>query len=208
MSPDKTNLSPENPPFLNGGKKENFFKEIFKFALLAAIIVLPIRIFIAQPFVVSGASMDPTFESGQYLIVDQISYRFGSPKRGDVIIFRYPLDKKKFFIKRIIGLPSETVDLQNGQISITNKDGAKALVTEESYISSRASNDSRSSVILKNNEYFVLGDNRTESSDSRFWGAVESSLIIGRPFISLFPISKISLLPGVGVPNMQDAGKI
>ena len=189
MSPDKTNLSPENPPFLNGEKRK-LFKEIFKFALLAAIIVLPIRIFIAQPFVVSGASMDPTFESGQYLIVDQISYRFGSPKRGDVIIFRYPLDKKKFFIKRIIGLPSETVDLQNGQISITNKDGAKALVTEESYISSRASNDSRSSVILKNNEYFVLGDNRTESSDSRFWGAVESSLIIGRPFISLFPISK------------------
>ena len=79
MSPDKTNLSPENPPFLNGEKRK-LFKEIFKFALLAAIIVLPIRIFIAQPFVVSGASMDPTFESGQYLIVDQISYRFGSPE--------------------------------------------------------------------------------------------------------------------------------
>ena len=92
--------------------QENFFKEIIKFALLAVIIVLPIRFFIAQPFIVSGASMDPTFADKQYLIVDQISYRFDGPKRGDVIIFRYPLNTKKFFIKRIVGLPSKTIKIK------------------------------------------------------------------------------------------------
>lgn len=208
MSEDKINLPPENPPFLSEGKKGNFFKEIFKFALLAAVIVLPIRLFIAQPFVVSGASMHPTFETGQYLIVDQISYRFENPKRGDVIILRYPLEPKKFFIKRIIGLPSETINFQNGQISITDKDGVKTLITEESYINQRAIGGNQSPATLKDDEYFVLGDNRAESSDSRIWGPVKSSLIIGKPFLRLSPISKIGLFPGAGVPATKNVDKV
>lgn len=208
MSENKINLPMENPPFLNEKKKENFFKEIFKFALFAAIIVLPIRLFVAQPFVVSGASMHPTFETGQYLIVDQISYRFENPKRGDVIILRYPLEPKKFFIKRIIGLPSETINFQNGQISITDKGGVKTLITEESYINQRAIGGNQSPATLKDDEYFVLGDNRAESSDSRIWGPVKSSLIIGKPFLRLSPISKIGLFPGAGVPATKNVDKV
>ncbi len=181
-------------------KKENFFKEIFKFALFVAVIVLPIRLFIAQPFIVSGDSMDPTFANGQYLVVDQISYRFENPKRGDVVIFRYPNDKKKFYIKRIIGLPSETIDIQNGRISITKKDGTKSLITEESYINPILDNSDHMSVTLKNDEYFVMGDNRTRSSDSRIWGAVKNTLIVGKPFLRLFPITKVSIIPGSGTP--------
>lgn len=185
-------------------KKESFFKEIIKFALLAAIIVLPIRFFIAQPFIVSGDSMDPTFASGQYLIVDQISYRFGEPKRGDVIIFRYPYEKKKFFIKRIIGLPSETIEIKNKIIAITDKDGKKYGITDESYIDSVGNRDAQLSVQLKDDEYFVMGDNRTKSSDSTIWGPLKYSFIIGKPFLRLFPITKISIIPGSGTPSLSE----
>lgn len=186
-------------------KKENFFKEIFKFALFAAIIVLPIRLFIAQPFIVSGPSMDPTFANGQYLIVDQISYRFENPKRGDVIIFRYPYDTKKFYIKRIIGLPSETVDIQNGRVAITEKDGTRSLITEESYINPIPDNGNHIPILLKDDEYFVMGDNRTRSSDSRIWGAVKSALIVGKPFLRLFPVMKVGIVPGSGTPVLSEA---
>src|SRR3989344_5716676 len=96
-------------------KKVGFWANVWdllKFAALATIIVLPIRAYVAQPFVVSGRSMVPTFQNGQYLIVDEISYRFHSPQRGDVIIFKYPKDPTKYFIKRVIGLPGETVEIK------------------------------------------------------------------------------------------------
>ena len=98
-----TSPVPEKSSF----KKSDFIWETVKFAIFALVIVLPIRIYIAQPFIVSGSSMDPTFDNGHYLIVDQLSYRFEKPKRGEVIIFKYPNDPSKFFIKRIIGLPGE-----------------------------------------------------------------------------------------------------
>lgn len=202
------NLSQANQTPAEQNKKESFFKEIIKFALLAAVIVLPIRLFIAQPFIVSGGSMDPTFANGQYLIVDQISYRFEEPKRGDVIIFRYPLDTKKFFIKRIIGLPSETVKIHNGQIAIADKEGKKGFALTEPYIDdARKSRIGEISITLKDDEYFVMGDNRNESSDSRIWGPLKRSLIAGRPFIRLFPAGKISYLPGANVPIMTEASK-
>lgn len=188
-------------------KKESFFKEIIKFALLAAVIVLPIRLFIAQPFVVSGGSMDPTFGNGQYLIVDQISYRFEEPKRGDVIIFKYPLDTKKFFIKRIIGLPLETVEMRDGQIFIRNGENKNGLALKEPYIDdARKSRSGELSITLKDDEYFVMGDNRNESSDSRIWGPLKRRLIVGRPFVRLFPVGKISLLPGAAAPVAAESG--
>jgi len=181
--------------------QENFFKEIIKFALLAVIIVLPIRFFIAQPFIVSGASMDPTFADKQYLIVDQISYRFDGPKRGDVIIFRYPLNTKKFFIKRIVGLPSETIEIKDGQVIIKNKENENKFTIKEPYIDDKKSRNNQAPITLKNDEYFVMGDNRTESSDSRIWGPLKRSLVVGKPFIRLFPINKISLFPGSKIPE-------
>src|SRR3990167_2019370 len=88
------------------------FLELIRFAVIAVAIVIPIRLYIAQPFIVSGSSMVPTFENSEYLIVDEISYRLGDPERFDVVVFKYPRDTSKFFIKRIIGLPNETVDLK------------------------------------------------------------------------------------------------
>ncbi len=207
---EKINSLQSNNTLAGQEKKESFFKEIIKFILLAAIIVLPIRFFVAQPFVVSGGSMDPTFANGQYIIVDQISYRFENPKRGDVIIFRYPLDTKKFFIKRIIGLPSETIEIRGGKVLVTDKEGKKSLSLEEPYIyapNSTISIGSHNTITLKDDEYFVMGDNRTESSDSRIWGPLKRSLIIGRPFIRLFPITKINFLPGASVPRTVGAGQ-
>ncbi len=174
-------------------KRENFFTELLKFALIAIVIVLPIRLFVAQPFIVSGASMVPTFYNGQYLIVDELSYRFEDPKRGEVIIFRYPKDPSQFFIKRIIGLPGETVILSNGTVSVQKTDGS-TLLLDEQYVTKQGSATQTYEVPADN--YFVMGDNRPESSDSRTWGFVPKENIVGRAFLRLLPIQKMTLFPG------------
>ncbi len=173
--------------------KESFW-ELARFTVLAILIVIPIRVFIAQPFVVSGSSMFPTFRDGDYLIVDEISYRLGNPQRDDVVIFRYPNDTKKFFIKRIIGLPNETVDIKGSTITITNTENKDGIVLSEPFVGSISNNNTHFE--LKADEYFVMGDNRLQSSDSRYWGAVKRELIIGRAFLRLLPVNKIDILPG------------
>lgn len=179
-----------------GGEKfdKKSFWELVRFAVIAIAIVIPIRIFIAQPFIVSGASMDPTFEDGQYLIIDEISYRLSDPQRDDVVVFRYPNDTKKFFIKRIIGLPNETVDIKGSTVTITNREHPDGLVLEQPYVKNTAENETHFE--LKDAEYFVMGDNRSASSDSRYWGAVPEKLLIGKVFLRLLPISKIGISPG------------
>jgi signal peptidase I len=152
---------------------ESALKEVVIFIVLAVVIVLPIRLFVAQPFVVDGESMHPTFENGDYLIVDELTYHFESPQRGDVIVFRYPGDPSIFYIKRIVGLPGETVHITNGTVMITKTDGA-----------------------LGAGQYFVMGDNRPESSDSRVWGPLPAQNIIGRVFLRLLPANEIGVLPG------------
>lgn len=147
-------------------EKKNSFWDFFKFTIMAVIIVFFFRTWVAQPFIVSGSSMEPTFQNGNYLIVDEISYRFHGPEKGDVIIFRYPLDPSKFFIKRVAYLPGETIWM-NGEEKI-----------------------------LKENEYYVLGDNNLQSSDSRYWGTLDGNLIVGRAFLRLWPPQKIDILPG------------
>ncbi len=173
---------------------ENFFTELLKFVLIAAAIVFPIRLFIAQPFIVSGASMEPTFHHGQYLIVDEISYRLNDPARGEVVIFRYPKNPKEFFIKRIIGLPNETVSIQGDTITITRADGSTLSISEP-YVANHG-NGSTENYQLKKDEFFVMGDNRPESSDSRVWGALPRGNIIGRAFVRLLPVNTISVFPG------------
>lgn len=175
-------------------KKENIFREVLKFSLIAIIIVAPIRIFIAQPFIVSGASMEPTFHNGEYLIVDQLSYHFKNPKRGDVIIFKYPNDPSVFFIKRIVGIPGETIEMQNGKTFIKNETLPGGFRVEEPYIKEET-NDTFA-ITLGENEYFVMGDNRMHSSDSRVWGPLKQKFIIGKPFVRLLPITKIKINPG------------
>lgn len=182
-------------------QRENFFKEIFKFSLIALLIVIPVRLFIAQPFIVSGASMDPTFNNGQYLIVDQLSYRFSNPQRGEVIIFRYPKDQTKFFIKRIIGLPHETVEIRGTTIFITNDANPNGFELTEPYLATINMKRDSLKLSLSEDEYFVMGDNRRASSDSRTWGPLEEEFIIGRAFVRLFPVREVSLFPGTAVNN-------
>lgn len=168
--------------------------EIVKFFILAALIVLPIRAFVAQPFIVNGNSMDPTFATGQYLIVDELSYRFGAPERGDVIILKYPKDTSKFFIKRIVGLPNETVGIKNGIVTIKTEINPMGFEIEEPYVTFKK-NDTLTQE-LGDNEYFVMGDNRAASSDSRSWGIVPGKLIVGKAFLRLLPIASADILPG------------
>lgn len=175
--------------------KESMFGEIVRFSLIALLIVLPIRVFIAQPFIVSGASMETTFSTGQYLIVDQLTYHFEEPKRGDVIIFRYPKDPSKFFIKRVIGIPGDTVSISGSDVTIINETHPDGVRLEETYIHSMRPNATITE-ILGEGEYFVMGDNRDASSDSRSWGVLQRENVIGRAFLRLFPFSKIGAFPG------------
>lgn len=171
----------------------DFVKELLSFALLALVIVVPIRIFIAQPFVVSGESMYPTFETGDYLIVDQLSYHLHTPNRGDVIIFKFPENTSKFFIKRIIGLPNEVVEIDGTKVFITNTNGER-LEIDQSHV--QLNRETYQTTKLNEDEYFVMGDNRLASLDSRAWGPLEEEFIIGRAFVRLLPINSIDILPG------------
>lgn len=175
-------------------------KEILTFIVLAVLIVVPIRVFVAQPFVVEGASMHPTFESGDYLIVDQLTYRFEDPKRGDVIVFRYPNKPSIFYIKRIIGLPGETVTIERGNATITRVDGTTLVLPEPYVVQEDATYDLTTT--LGPDQYFVMGDNRPKSSDSRIWGPLPKNDIMGRAFFRLLPPGKMGVLPGaVAVPQ-------
>lgn len=174
------------------GKIKSTAWEVIKLALFTLVIVVPIRTYIAQPFIVSGASMDPTFRDHEYLIVDELSYYLRTPERGEVIIFHYPKDPKKFFIKRIIGLPGETISIESGQITV--KRGETEIKVPEPYLEKPFLADAE--MVLGPDDYFVMGDNRAVSYDSRSWGALPEELIVGRALIRLFPPNRISFLPG------------
>ncbi len=176
-------------------------RDTIKFVLIILLIVIPIRVFVAQPFIVNGASMDPTFAHGEYLIVDQVTYRFNQPERGDVVVFRYPNDPRQFFIKRVIGLPGETVELTNASVVIYNDDNPEGVTLKEPYLEEKLPSRNIQEVALSDSEYFVLGDNRRESSDSRSWGPLDRDLVIGRPLVRLLPPSTMSVFPG----SPQDA---
>ena len=183
------------PVVLVEPKKENAVLDIFRFSLIALIIVIPIRTFIAQPFIVSGASMESTFHTGEYLIVDQLSYELHAPKRGEVIVFRYPKDPSKFFIKRVIALPGETINIEGSTVRISNPQSPNGFILNEPYIKSME-NGTEMTEVLGDREYFVMGDNRDQSSDSRFWGVLQEERIVGRAFVRLFPPSQMDYLPG------------
>lgn len=179
--------------------KGSAFWELLKYAVIALLIVVPFRIFIAQPYMVSGSSMDPTFKDGDYLIVDQLSKRFEEPERGSVIIIRYPKDPSKFFIKRLVAFPNEKVEIKKGVVTIFNETNPEGLTLDNSYVVYKKNDDF--SMQLHDNEYFVMGDNRAGSSDSRIWGSLPKENIIGRPILRLFPLNKIGVWPGIFKSN-------
>ncbi|KKU53046.1 MAG: Signal peptidase I [Parcubacteria group bacterium GW2011_GWA2_47_10b] len=175
------------------GSIRHEFWELIRVLVISLLIVIPIRYFVAQPFVVRGASMEPTFQDGEYLIVDELTYRFHPPERGDVIILRYPRDLRKFFIKRVVGLPGETVIIEGGKIKIKSGDGGVPILLEESYLPANILTYPDDVMALGEGEFFVLGDNRGDSADSRVWGVLESNKLVGRAFLRLWPLSRVSV---------------
>ena len=173
---------------------KGLLKDLFTLTLLIVLVVIPIRIFIVSPFVVDGESMHPTFTNLDYLIVDEFLYYFNAPERGDVIVFRYPGNPSVFYIKRIIGLPGETVSIDHGIVTITNSGGEKNSLSEPYIVNEDATYTKN--VSLGAEEYFVMGDNRPNSSDSRMWGPLPKKDIVGRVDIRLLPISQSELFPG------------
>jgi signal peptidase I len=189
----------------------SFIWEVIKVFVWALIIIIPIRIFLFQPFFVQGSSMEPNFKDGDYLIINELGYKqtdislgnlnlftvksFKNFDRGDAIVFRYPMQPETFFIKRVIGLPGERVKIENNKITIYNNQNPDGLVLDEDeYLAKTVITTDAVDMQLKNDEYFVMGDNRTASYDSRKWGPVPEKDIVGKVLLRAWPITKAAVL--------------
>ena len=167
-----------------------FIWEIVKIAIIALIIVVPVRAFVFQPFFVRGASMEPNFHDFDYLIIDEISYRFGEPQRGQVVVFHNPEDNSKRFIKRVIGLPGETIKVEKGKVWLKiDEFGDFFVLNESAYLPSSVKTPGSMETFLEEDQYFVLGDNRGLSYDSRSFGPLDKEFIIGKNAFRLWPLS-------------------
>jgi signal peptidase I len=206
---------PQNNNVLNSPKESytgvgSFMFEIIKIFALAFIVITPIRIFLFQPFFVQGASMEPNFEDGEYLIINELGYKstnigigdkslftvdsFKELKREDVIVFRYPKDQKQYFIKRVIGLPGEKVKIADGEVHIFNKENPNGFILDESgYLPKSVHTAGELTEQLGPDEYFVMGDNRSYSHDSRSWGPVNNKFVIGKVLVRAWPFSKAEI---------------
>jgi len=177
---------------------KNFFSfvwELIKVVIISLAIILPVRYFLIQPFYVKGASMEPNFYDHEYLIIDEISYRFSQPERGDIIVFRYPQNPQEYFIKRVIGLPGERIQIKDGEIYIYNQQNSNGFKLNESYLATNTKTYSLTEepINLQANEYYVLGDNRNSSKDSRSFGPVNKSFITGRVLLRGWPFNRVNL---------------
>ncbi len=190
FSKDKITYTEENAPLWK--RSLVFVGELIKVALVVTVIVVPIRYFLIQPFYVKGASMEPNFYDNQYLIIDEISYRFRAPERGEIVVFRYPKDESQFFIKRVIGLPGETVTITGGKVYVETVGAPSAVVLDESsYLPVDLQTSGEDRVTLGAQEYFVLGDNRAASFDSRYFGIVPKKDVVGRVALRGWPVNDV-----------------
>lgn len=201
---DKQDLNSEE--LNNFGAEDNpakdflyFVFDLLKTGIVVFIVAFSLRYFAIQPFVVDGESMMPNFVNNEYILAEKVSYLFGEPKRGDVVVFRYPGNPNISYIKRIIGLPGETIAIENNSIKITSKDYPSGTTLDEGYISKAmvtvVSNSENGALerTLSGDEYFVMGDNRQHSSDSREWGALPKANIIGRTWLTILPVDKFGV---------------
>lgn len=172
-----------------------FLWQIAKIVIISLVIIVPIRYFVVQPFFVRGESMHPTFASGDYLVINEIGYRFREPQRGDVVVFRPPSNGRQFYIKRVIGLPGEVVQVEGGKVWVGKASDALGQLTEE-YITGPTPGSAN--ISLGFDEYFVLGDNRNASSDSRSWGTLPRKNIIGKAWIRAWPIHEFEVVARPG----------
>ncbi len=170
-----------------------FILEMLKVAVLAGITIALIRYYLFKPFYVKGASMEPNFHEKEYLIIDELSYRFREAVRGEVIVFRYPDDPKEYFLKRVIGLPGETVKVQGGKVYIFNKENPEGFELNETYLPANLNTEGERTSKVGENQLFVLGDNRPNSFDSRRFGPIDQSLVVGRAWLRGWPLNKLAI---------------
>lgn len=166
--------------------------EVFEIAVVALGAVFLIRSFLVQPFLVSGSSMVPEFSNGNYLLIDEVTYRFRQPERGEVLVFKYPNNPSTYFIKRIVGLPGEEVEIRDNKVIIFNSRNPDGFVLKEPYLAKSVSTSGSEKVRLKSDEYLMLGDNRSYSFDSRNWGPLKASNIVGLVRLRLWPLNEVS----------------
>lgn len=205
-SEELNNLEVENNPAKDFGY---FLLDLLKTGVIVFIIAFALRYFAVQPFIVDGESMMPNFVNNEYLLAEKISYSTGTPKRGDVTVFRYPKNPSVSYIKRIIGLPGETVKIENNIVTIINSSNTNGINLDEDYIPAGtltlASGTETGSftATLGENEYFVMGDNRQHSSDSREWGVLPKANIIGRAWLTITPTEKFGLQKRISYPGLN-----
>ncbi len=193
-SPDMKN---DSSPIPNGYPSVNARGQgsLLGYTVVALGLALFIRFFIAAPYVVSGQSMEPNFKDWEYLIVDRVSYDFGGPERGDVVIFNQP-GTKRALIKRVIGLPGETIVLSDNTVTVQNAEHPEGFVISEPYLEqTNMGGITEMKITLEPDRYFVLGDNRRVSSDSRIWGTLPREDIVGQVLLRLYPFNDIDVLP-------------
>jgi signal peptidase I len=169
---------------------KQFIWESLKVLAVAGITVFFVRYFLFKPFYVKGASMEPTFLENEYLIIDELSFRFRQPIRGEIVVFKHDGVEKDYYIKRIIGLPGERVKVSDGKVTVYNQSHPEGVIIDESYLPSDLLTLGEKNVSLGDNEYFVLGDNRMNSFDSRGFGPVDKSAIVGRVLVRGWPLKR------------------
>jgi len=167
-----------------------FFLELIKVAVLAGVTIFLVRYFLFKPFYVKGQSMEPTFYEKEYLIIDEISYRFRGIERGEVVVFRAPFNQDDYYLKRVVGLPGERVKIEDNKVIIYNTLYPQGIVVEEGYLNNET--DGSLTVTLGPDQYYVLGDNRDASFDSRRFGPVSRNVIIGRAWFRGWPFHRIT----------------
>ncbi|OQB06431.1 MAG: Signal peptidase I P [bacterium ADurb.Bin212] len=185
-----------------------FVWDLLKTGVIVFVIAFSIRYFLIQPFIVEGGSMLPNFIDKEYLLAEKLEYFVGEPKRGDVIIFKYPNNPTTNFIKRVIALPGESIEIQNSQIKIINKEHPQGVILNESaYIPSNVKTLTQTkdkyAKTLGEDEFFVMGDNREHSSDSREWGVLPKANIIGKAWLTLKPFDKFGIHKRVDFTNLS-----
>jgi signal peptidase I len=186
----KSDIPVTDAPQTTKSKAIALVLEMVQVLAISLVIIIPVRWLLIQPFYVQGASMEPNFFDHEYLIIDELSYRFREPQRGEVVVFHYPNDTKQFFIKRVIGLPGETVEIAEGKVKIYNTQHPNGIVIDETTYLDQDFTAASQTVTLKAGEYYVLGDNRSSSLDSRFFGPVNNKYIVGRVWVRGYPIDR------------------
>lgn len=179
-------------------KAWEFVSELLHVVIISLAIILPVRYFLIQPFYVKGASMEPNFQDHEYLVIDELSYRFRDPARGDIVVFRYPNDPSQYYIKRVIGLPGERVRVSDNGVWVFNASHPNGTKLDESgYLDAavptncdRQGINCDKDITMGADEYFLMGDNRENSSDSRLFGPVTRDFLIGRVWVRGWPPEK------------------